>query len=702
MGSAVTFLTEWGYAAAAALFAALAIWVLRRRDGILQQHLLVGALLLTAFWALCVAMSGSLSMLAGTAESMRNAAWLLFMLIVLRRGEGRTSERPATVIAIYTVLGILLMVQWGVDLLPGRLDPQDHTDLIYGIFFVSMALRMMVAVGALVLVHNLYIMSAPEARWGIRLPLAALAAMWTYDLNLYTFSYLTKGDAVELYAARGFAMALLAPVFALGAHRNASWRLRLSRTVTFQSLSLVAIGIYLIVMVLVATAAEAIGGPYARLAQIGFVFAMSVAALVLLPSGKFRAWFKVKIAKHFFQHRYDYRNEWMRFTDTIGRPGRGAAPFYERAVKAIADITESPAGLLLLPCESGGLSVQARWNWRDADVPAVAMSALQMAKLEESGWIIELDQERKAARDGQPVRLPEWIVEESRAWALVPLIHFERLAGAVLLARPVVGRDLDWEDLDMLRVVGRQVASYISEAQGQEALSEAQRFEEFNRRFAFIMHDIKNVVSQLSLVARNAQRHADNPEFRADMVATLQESVGKMNDMLARLSQHNRARYEEPRAVPIRPLVEAVVQAKSRQHPVSISGDTASSAMADPVRLEQILGHLIQNAIDASVPAEPVTVGLSQQGIHLSVEIIDRGCGMSAEFIRSQLFKPFASSKEGGFGIGAFEARALAAAMNGRLEVESREGEGSRFTLILPVAMQDAENETDKTKERAA
>src|SRR3546814_4872510 len=107
---------------------------------------------------------------------------------------------------------------------------------------------MMVAVGALVLVHNLYTMSAPEARWGIRLSLAALTAMWTYDLNLYTFSYLTKGDVPELYAMRGCAMAVLVPVFALGAHRNASWKLRLSRTITFQSLSLVAIGAYLIAM----------------------------------------------------------------------------------------------------------------------------------------------------------------------------------------------------------------------------------------------------------------------------------------------------------------------------------------------------------------------------------------------------------------------------------------------------------------------
>src|SRR3546814_9113403 len=152
---------------------------------------------------------------------------------------------------------------------------------------------------------------------------------------------------------RGCAMAVLVPVFALGAHRNASWKLRLSRTITFQSLPLVAIGAYLIAMVVIAVAAQALGGDYARVVHVSFVFVMLLGALVLRPSGTVRAWFKVKIAKHFFQHRYDYRNEWIRFANTIGRTGEGAAPSYDRVAKAIDGIAESPAGAMLRPGESG-------------------------------------------------------------------------------------------------------------------------------------------------------------------------------------------------------------------------------------------------------------------------------------------------------------------------------------------------------------
>jgi putative PEP-CTERM system histidine kinase len=427
---------------------------------------------------------------------------------------------------------------------------------------------------------------------------------------------------------------------------------------------------------------ELIAGPYARVVEIGAVFFTAVTALVLLPSPQVRALWKVQVAKHFFQHRYDYRTEWMRFGDTIGRPGEDAAPLGERVAKAMADITDSPAAMLLLRDERDALTFETHWNWTGdlTDVDAVAPATV--LHIEKSGWIVDLA--RLKSGDGA-LDLPTWMTQDRRAWALVPLIHYGRLIGALLLARPPIDRRLDWEDFDMLRAAGRQAATHISEAQGQQALDDAQRFEEFNRRFAFIIHDVKNLVSQLSLLSRNAERHADNPDFRADMVLTLKESVGKMNDMLARLSQHNKGRAEEPRPMDVIDLLQQIARARERQHPIHVSGG-APSALADPTRVEQIVTHLLQNAIDASAADSPVELRLSADGGEAVVEIIDRGKGMSAEYIRRDLFKPFSSSKAAGFGLGAFEARSLAQAMGGRIEVESKPGAGSRFTLRLPLA----------------
>jgi len=155
--------------------------------------------------------------------------------------------------------------------------------------------------------------------------------------------------------------------------------------------------------------------------------------------------------------------------------------------------------------------------------------------------------------------------------------------------------------------------------------------------------------------------------------------------MLARLSQHNKAAAQEPRAIGLQPLLARVAQTRARQHAVRVEGD-APAVMADPARVEQIIMHLVQNAIDASPPDRPVVIRLGREDGMAMVEVIDQGRGMSPEFVRRDLFKPFASNKAGGFGLGAFEARALAQSMGGRVMVESKPGLGSRFTLFLPLA----------------
>lgn len=685
----IALLSTWSHGLAALLFAGLAIWQAQRPHGGMQRRMLALALAATALWAIAVAVEGVEAKFAHFTESGRNIVWLCFMLSLLVRGQ--RDERRPTIVALYIVLMIVIAGQTAVDLLLP--DFAGSPRLAEATFYLMELLRIIVAIGALVLVHNLYTAAAPEARWGIRLPMAALAIMWTFDLNLYTVAYLTRALPAELLAMRGLVMALLVPPFALASRRNARWKMRLSRAATFQSLSLMGIGAYLVVMVVVARTLELVGGDYVQLAQFTAAAGMTVMALVLTPSQRARAWIRVKLVKHLFQHRYDYRAEWLRFTDTLGRPGEGAAPLDERVVKAIADITESPGGMLLLPDESGGLAGAARWNWRTLAVPIPAAGAALARHCEATGRIIEIDALRRGQESyaGEAALLPGWMLEEPSAWVAVPLVHIDRLVGVVLLERPLVDRMLDWEDFDLLRVAGRQVASYLAEARGQEALSEAKRFDEFSRRFAFIMHDIKNLVSQLSLVARNAERHADNPEFRADMVATLRGSVDKMNELLARLSQHNRGRAEEPRPIALKALIDAVSASKRVLHPLRVTGRSDIMAVADPARLEQAIGHLVQNGIDASASGEPVCVSIGRDGIEARIEILDRGHGMSAEFIRTRLFKPFASTKDGGFGIGAFEARTLIAAMGGRLEVESHEGEGSRFTVVLPLADQEFE-----------
>ena len=367
----------------------------------------------------------------------------------------------------------------------------------------------------------------------------------------------------------------------------------------------------------------------------------------------------------------------------------------ERVVKAFADIVDAPGGMLLERDGSGAFPIGAAWNWHGSAAAAVDLkSAAEFWEgISGSGRILELDGIRGGwSRGEDSLPVPQWMIDEADAWVAVPLIHKDQAAGLVLLAAPDYRRPLDWEDFDLLRTAGRQAASSLAEAQGQRALANAQRFEEFNRRFAFILHDIKNLVSQLSLVARNAERHADNPEFRADMIATLQGSIGKMNDLLARLSPQSSARPQRVEAQSLRGVVTDAIAARRGQHEVRLLGDSGQWAEIDAAALEQAIGHLLQNAIEASRPNEPVTMRVDSNDGEIVVAIADTGSGMDSDFVRSRLFQPFASTKPDGFGIGAFEAQALVAAMGGRLSVESRPGEGTQFTIHLKAAEAPSDN----------
>lgn len=673
------------HVAGAVASATVALWLAGRRERFRPAGgAIVTALLLTAVWCLTIAASHDNGLVSGLAESLRNLAWL-FAIYRLFAVDGRHASL-APIRPVIVVLAVIELLHANVVVLLGHAAPGPQTEAI--VFDFTVMFRLLVAIGALVLVHNLYAGASHLSRAALRWPTVGLGILWAFDLNLYTIAYLGSHWPSEIAAARGLAAVVLAGLLAAGATQNRdALRIRPSRAVTFQTFSLLLIGIYLVAMVTIAQWLSYAGGDFARLMELGFLTVASALAILVLPSARLRAWLRVTLAKHLFQHRYDYRAEWLRFTRTIGNSGSEAAPLGERVVKAVADIAESPGGLLLTQGDHGDLTLAARWQWPEAEVPAVAMPARALPFFERESFIADLDELRRdRPKRGEAPEVPAWLNDDPRAWALVPLIHYDRMVGMVVLARPTLARKFDWEDFDLLRVVGRQLASYLAEHAGQEALIEAARFDDFHRRIAFVMHDIKNLASQLSLLARNAELHADKPAFRDDMLVTLRNSADKLNALLARLSRYGGNAVQDMSEVNTADVARSVVDRFRGGHLVMLAESHDCTITANRESLEQVLVHLIQNGIDASGPKAPVFLSVTSDGLQASFEVVDSGCGMSPEFVRKQLFKPFVSSKQGGFGIGAFEARELVRAMKGRLEVESREGLGSRFIVRLPLA----------------
>jgi putative PEP-CTERM system histidine kinase len=665
----------------------LVVWLIdrrRRQRGTSTAEII--AVAVTALWCLVGSATGPLAALATLGEVARNLAWLLVVLNLFARDH--RDETVAPVRPVLAALALVELFQIVLVLLSARFAGFPAAVTMIG--QLSDLFHLLSATGALVLVHNLYVGAVAGQRAAVRWNAFALALIWGYDLNFYTIAYLGHMLPDELVALRGLAQIVALAMIGLASRSGASLRLSPSRAVAFQSLMLLIIGVYLIAMVGAAQSVAWAGGNTTALVQLGFAFVTTVAIIALVPSARLRRWLNVVLAKHFFQHRYDYRAEWLRFARTIGRADANAQPLHVRVVQAVADITDSARGVLLVPGEGGALVLAARWQWPTLDVPAIAMDARTVAFLERSGFIVDLDQVRTGTdHAGEAALVPSWMVAEDAIWVLVPLLHFERLVGLVVLGRPALVRELDWEDFDLLRVVGQQLASFLAEQGAHAALLEASRFDEFNRRIAFVMHDIKNLASQLALLARNAERHADNPEFRRDMLVTLRNAADKLNALIARLSRYGAG------AVPASEPVEAmeVIGAVAARCNLALGREQVFATDMQPCTvlaardtLDQVLSHLVQNAIDATKGTLGVFVHCHVENGRGVIEVVDSGSGMSADFVRTRLFTPFVSTKPGGFGIGAFEARALVLAMRGQLEVESREGLGSRFTIRLPLA----------------
>lgn len=671
----------WLHGLAALLFCGAAIVEARRPSRFVGHLLLLAALGITALWALGVAGIGDGEMPVRVALTLRNLAWLAVLSALSRRTLRHVRGRQGAFVAAAgcaALAGVVAITLANLQTNAARAAAE----------MTWLVLRLLSTIAALVLLHHHASASAKRRSGGETMLVAAIGLMWSTDLLVLVFAYAAGSWSEWLTALRGVVTVVVALAVTIALQREGDRSLSVSRTATAQAILLLGAMLYVAAAIGVTGALGQVGGAHARVIQTAFVFGSGAALLTFLTTPWLRAWAKVMVAKHLFSHRYDYRAEWMRFTDTLGISGDDVSALPNRVVQAVADLTASPAGLLLL-AERDGMVAGPAWRWDEA--PAIAATMALTDYLARTARIIDLDSCRVGeAPAAEIASLPEWLVARAEAWAVVPLLRADTLIGAIVLARPPLTRALDWEDFDLLGAAGRQAASYLAEERAHAALTDAQRFDEFNRRFAFIMHDLKNLVSQTALVSRNAERHADNPAFRADMIATLRDTSQRMTGLLARLSHHQLTAGDAVQPVELLTLVKRLAEARRTQHVVRVSGGEAI-ALADAAALETLLGHLVQNAIeatqsDAAVELHVESIAGGAAAGEAVVTVVDHGCGMTPAFVRDQLFRPFVSDKAGGFGLGAFEARQMVEKMGGSITVTTRVGEGSSFRVTLPLA----------------
>jgi putative PEP-CTERM system histidine kinase len=662
---------------AAVVFLALSLFVGVRGRVSRTGIFLASAAFATALWAAAVAIEGGFGRVSSVLETIRIAAWALFVAHLLRGVMKERRNLPRWILAGPIIAMVLTTLALEVpELFPVG---QHWLTQISWLAQTDRIVRILLAVSGFLLLENLYRNAIPESRWHINLLTIGIGLTLIYEVILYADAALFHSVSPPLFVARPLIDMLAAPLIALAVARNRRWLvdIRVSRNVIFHSSTLLISGIFLLAIGVAGEVLRDIGVTWGPVLEIALVFGALVFVAVAFTSGRARSELRVFLVQNFFRSRYDYRKVWLSFIGTLSNPSFSGEQLSVRVIRAVADTVDSPAGSLWLADGEGmAFSPVASWNLPRGGEPVDP----EFSKaFREGQWIVEFGNPGDAT-------IPESLSRIQRAWLAVPLSHLGRLLGFILLTEPRAAIPLNWENYELLRIVSRQVASYLAEEQAARALVEARHLQAYSQRFAFVVHDIKNVVSQLSLVLSNGERHSDDPEFQRDVLETVRYSVASMNKMLAQLRANREAEATETvvPAVVVEELLKAWRPKKTVDIHFHSDGTTARTKIGRD-QLDSTLRHLLDNAVEVSAAGAEISVEVRQATDKVVIDIRDAGEGMSADFIANQLFKPFRSTKSEGYGIGAYQARELIRTAHGDLLVLSEIGRGTIMRIVLPI-----------------
>jgi putative PEP-CTERM system histidine kinase len=544
----------------------------------------------------------------------------------------------------------------------------------------------MIVVFSLILIEQFYFGLELDERWRFKPLIIGLSSIYIFDLYIFSWDVLFNKVYSEVSAVRGLVHALIVPLLFLSLENRSknNLKLKISKNTAFHTVALTLIGIYLIVISSVGYYVRFFGGEWGQSLQVAIVYLSLLVFSIILFSNNFRSKLKVYISKNFFHYLFDYREEWLKFTSVLVDKNSNLE-MKQQIIKGFLNILKSPAGSLWMR-KSGDAAFHQVAQFNQMHTNYVEDSGSSFCNfIRRTGWVIDIDQCRSFPGRYEGMRLPDWISDLPDTWLVVPLLVGDDMVGFCTLdkARNPVG--VNWEVNDLLKTAGRQAAGFLTQMQATEALLEARKFAAFNRMSAFVVHDLKNIVTQLSLMMKNSQRLLSNPEFQNDMLLTVDNSLARMRQLMRQL-QEGAVLSAPASGVDLALLIERLVaRAGMSGRLISFKLLSPATVAAQEDRLERVLGHLVQNALEATAGGGTVQLSLDSDDVVAEVKLSDTGCGMSQAFVSSNLFKPFQTTKQQGMGIGAYECSLYVQELGGAIQVDSALGAGTSMTIRLPL-----------------
>ncbi len=687
---------------AAVAAAVLGAWILVRPWAEPFHRLVATALLLTA---VVEAAGAALLLLPAdvlvfrrvglAADFLRMAVLFLVGAVLIGRSNKEADPRAnrravlAGIVAAVGVVGAFFgayaRIDEGGDGLVVLLGPLGRA--LYAVLLIGLVL-------AVAQLESVLRASPEPFRFRIKFVLLGLGALAGYKIYVCAQT-LFVGLWLPRHAVVGGLVALVAVLMiALGL-----WRVRISRalervTVSAQmvygSLTLLGVGLYLLGVGLVGELLRLSGRSVSVGAAELAVFLLTVALVVGLSSRAIRARFRHVVSRHFLRSRYDYRTKWLEVTDTF-RAAESADAILDRLIDLLAKTFGAGRLSIWMRYEADERFHQVRTMNLEAPHPPLAADHPVVAAL------ARVDE--PTALTGSGLAGAESFLEASRAALAVPLRGAGELLGFVALSagpssQAPGGYDVD--DLDLLRAIAHHAGVLLAHARMAEDRQSAAELDALNRFTAFYLHDFKNLAARLSLVAQNASKHGDDPEFRVQAMQTVGRTAEQMGELLAQLSRRSTA-HGRVTELDFAELVEGTVQSLGPDFGAEIDAapGQAQHVVAVAEQLQQVVLNLLLNAKKAAERGDrrgggpAVRLRLSAADGKARLEVSDEGPGIPPERLRT-LFQPFQSQAPGGFGIGLYESKRIVESYRGTLRVESEPGRGTRVIVELPATAAEA------------
>ncbi len=627
-------------------------------------------------------------------------AWLFFSLVFARANYKEILSRWVPVLIGIGMVSVFFAFRTGspnffsfyltIDNLKSSIFSSQTPLLISGTLGQYFHIYIIIGV-VLNLVHleNTLRASSGSKRWQIKYVIFGLVAIHASYIYLSTqvllFSSLKTHTILSVSVVMLISVGMMA--FFIIRHRLLDVDIFISRYIVYNSLTILIVGLYFLGIGLLAQGIKYFGIPFSEFFTTVFVFISILALIILFFTTGLRRKVQLFINRHFFKHKYEFRDKWMETIDKIS-----SRKTTEETCKTLVEMISETMGARNVCLWL--YNQQSNHYYPVQNRPELAVKVIndshpliRRIKAEMIPFILNDLRSNNSGSTGDNTELAD-LVSATRAVLCSPLIAGQDLIGFILQGEDLSGEPYRQDDFELLKAITTQAAVQIKKIRLAMDLMAAKEVEGFHRLSSFLMHDFKNLTNSMSLMSQNAKDNMDDPEFQQDAITTIDETVTRMKKLINKLSSVPRSLKLVKEKVDLKDIVHNALKrmrlTEIKNVVVTNETDGLPPVYVDTESMEMVFLNLLTNAYDAIVKKGKIRVIASLNGQMVNVTVSDDGSGMCAEFIEKSLFQPFKTTKPEGFGVGLYQCKTIIEAHGGNIEVESEKGKGTAFKVRLP------------------